>query len=198
LIRRLNAHTLIIPVAPTVAATCRSYHMKHTIAILGLLVLIVPASTEAQSFIYQHTAPDETRVGSCYGNCGAGCSGTPNPCGGNQGWEHSIDVQPYYAGSQVYDVFCSPDVGGWVVVYDVYTYQGRWTYHGRKADGCAFHDTLCRNTLIPIPFASFLECLVDTTVVAPWAWCDNVTDYDWPYSYWGTALLYSHWEDYSC
>lgn len=80
-------------------------------------------------------------AGDCFGNCGAGCSDTNNPCGGpTQYWELTYLVQPSY----------ETMTGGFCVGYDEYraVYKGyralgRWTYHGWSAPGCITHDGVC-------------------------------------------------------
>ena len=125
----------------------------------ALLLQVAPAiDVSAQSIRYPNdgydwsSRPDGRYVLDCFGNCGAGCSEFPNPCGGSsQYWELEI-ISPVSFVRAFEENRCEHEAGG---VGDVegelharpvqpYRARGRWTYNGLVADLCRQHDTHCR------------------------------------------------------
>jgi hypothetical protein len=112
--------------------------------------------------------PHAPGLGECFGNCGAGCSSSVNPCGGRtQWWELQILTEPErIEGSEWQDVWCYGDMR-YLYSFERYRAMGRWIYHGHSAIGCVTHDALC-------PEATWLGCLA-------FAGCGTEWDQDWSY-----------------
>jgi hypothetical protein len=85
--------------------------------------------------------PDQSRVGDCAGNCGAGCSDTFDVCNGaEQYWE-----MEYLSGPDSQSICVVGCDGDDTVIREFQGYQAavRWTYHGWLQEGCSFHDSYC-------------------------------------------------------
>jgi len=138
----------------------------------------VPVDTvSTESIIYRpygpyiwESSPDPHRaeLGECFGNCGAGCSGNVNPCGGRtQWWELQILTAPQLIpGSEYQDVWCYGDTF-YLYDFERYNAMGRWIYHGHSALGCVTHDSMC-------PEWTWLGCMI-------FAGCGTEWDEDWSY-----------------
>lgn len=94
-------------------------------------------------------SPQASRVNGCLYHCGKGCSGSMNPCGGNEPyWQLVLTSSP--RASQSTESQCHRNgVGttqGEVFERTVTSYRanGRWTFHGLTADLCNMHDRICR------------------------------------------------------
>jgi hypothetical protein len=134
--------------------------------------------------VWSANVPSGRNVNSCWGNCGAGCSDKPNPCGGPSYWSNAWISQPQY----VDDDYPVPSCAGGTVITDLhrrYAISGRWTYHGRSSDGCRLHDNICR-ALGDNP-VGFLGCFL-AAVVPGSAYCSGARDENWSYTY----VLYGH------
>jgi len=116
----------------------------------------------------------------CFGNCGAGCSSSVNPCGGpQQHWTLEIIAGPDAIGT-AYDVHCYQTSYQWGPRWKEHwtTYQaiGRWTYHGWVTPGCISHDATCNQWQI--------GCIVFFGCGSP-GWTD-----EWSYDAWMTGNVY--------
>jgi hypothetical protein len=144
----------------------------------------VSAPVPGGLIVWSANVPSGSNVNSCWGNCGAGCSDKPNPCGGPSYWSNSWVSQAQY----VDDDYQVPSCAGGTVIVDIhrrYAISGRWTYHGRSSDGCRLHDNICR-ALGDSP-VGFLGCFL--AAVAPGsAYCSGARDENWSYTY----VLYGH------
>src|SRR5262249_18732588 len=120
-------------------------------------------------------APDESRVDSCPGNCGEGCSGQlagggPVPCGGVHEWTYQLLTAPQFTGRSISEATCRPGGRQTITRYDVFEAQARWSFRGRTSAGCNLHDTICRATndvvcalAVPIPALAYCVDIVDKT-----------------------------------
>jgi hypothetical protein len=126
--------------------SCRRMHVLVVMLAIGALN---SATGYAQIPALQwYMNPNESMVGACFGNCGAGCTavleaGIPAPCGGPKYWTQEVFGPVARDAVQETQELC---VGGriWVLYYDYYTAPGRYTYHGHSSLGCRQHDQICR------------------------------------------------------
>lgn len=130
------------------------------VAVFGWVMLLQASATvdvSAQSVRYPNdgydwvASPDGRNVLDCFGNCGAGCSEFPNPCGGSpQYWELQITSAVTHV-RDFKENKCEHDGGVGFVEGQLYSRSvglyrasGVWAYHGLVADLCRSHDTHCR------------------------------------------------------
>ena len=73
------------------------HHFLRIACLVGVIGMGITAEASAEWYQdgvkwYSYNGhPKGSQVGDCYGNCGAGCSSTMNPCGGPaQYWASSI------------------------------------------------------------------------------------------------------------
>ncbi len=138
-----------------------------------LLVVGLVSEASAQSFYswYQdgytwRPGPNGKEVGSCYGNCGAGCSDRndgnciPQRYNDRMGWDlqYLTDIVVVNEGQTTE---CVPEGDSLPRIYEV-TWQevevlGRYTYHGWVAPGCKYHDSVCPE-MWGIGCAFFMGC----------------------------------------
>ena len=138
-----------------------------------------PTPSSLGRVVWFGNVPDQSNVNQCLGNCGAGCSGRPNPCGGPAYWSNEWLSAPQY----VDDDFPISTCLGPVVVTDVYRHyvaSGRWTYHGRSSDGCRAHDKICR--ALGDNLLGFLGCFFGAVIPGS-AYCSGARDENWSYTY---------------
>jgi hypothetical protein len=105
--------------------------------------------------------PDAPALHSCFGNCGAGCSSTFNPCGGRtQWWELQILTEPQIISNSMWqDVLCYGEPNTcYLYTFERHQAMGRWIYHGVAAAGCQIHDTHCNEFLWGATCAIFGGC----------------------------------------
>jgi hypothetical protein len=142
--------------------------------------------SDAQTINWVYIPPDGQRVGECYGNCGAGCGGFPNPCApGGDHWQNlvptSLPVPDIVAG----EPHCNGGFG-WISWWQRYTAKGRYIYHGYASDGCRLHDSICRSS------GSFLVCFA-SIIVPGSAYCSGASPAIWWYDYtaigWGAQPI---------
>ena len=89
---------------------------------------------------FAYMPPDERRVGSCYGNCGGGCTGSPDPCGpGGDRWENYVPIGNITADIKAGEPHCNGGVG-WIAWWQRYTAPARYIFRGYSSDGCRLHD----------------------------------------------------------
>src|SRR3954469_11692454 len=117
------------------------------VCLLATCVLALSTSVTtsyAQTTNWVYIPPDERQVGSCYGNCGAGCSGSPDPCGhGQDYWQNLVPISNPVPDIRAGEPHCSAGFG-WINWYQRYTATGRYVFHGFSSDGCRLHDSICR------------------------------------------------------
>jgi hypothetical protein len=138
-----------------------------------------PAPPSGSGIIWSANVPSSAAVNQCWGNCGAGCSNNPNPCGGPSYWSNDWLSTPQYVDDNFPISYC---LGSAVItdIYHRYSVTGRWTYHGRSSDGCRLHDNICRafgdNPL------GFIGCVL-AVVVPGSSYCSGARDENWSYTY---------------
>lgn len=119
--------------------------MRRKALVLMLVLWSVPVAAQSVPIGWALT-PDWNQVDNCPGNCGAGCQGSPNVCGGSQTWYGNLTNA-----SHVEEL----DGGWWegicpfgTVLYNVRIVFSRtpatYTYEGHSTDGCRAHDEECR------------------------------------------------------
>jgi hypothetical protein len=159
---------------------------KGNVLAACVLVLIMAATSYAQTINWVYIPPDDSKVGECYGNCGGGCGGFPNPCGsGHDYWQNlapaSIPVPDIIAG----EPHCNSGFG-WINWWQRYTAKGRYIFHGYATDGCRLHDSICRKS------GSFLLCLASVAIPGS-AYCSGASPAIWWYDYtaigWGAQPI---------
>jgi hypothetical protein len=129
--------------------------------------------------VWSANIPSGSNLNSCWGNCGAGCSDKPNPCGGPSYWTNAWLNQARY----VDDDYQVPSCAGGTVIVDVYrryAISGRWTYHGRSSDGCRLHDNICR--MLGDNALGFVGCFL-AAIVPGSSYCSGARDENWSYTY---------------
>ena len=124
---------------------------------LGADALLSEARAQSYASWYQdgytwRPGPNSKKVGSCFGNCGAGCSDRndgnciPDQYNYRMGWEldYLSDIVVSRTGEYedcVYEGDSLPRL--YRVTWTEYEVYGRYTYHGWVAAGCIFHDGTC-------------------------------------------------------
>lgn len=153
--------------------------------VLGVIVvcLAVGAAAEAQP-VYRYgfrgdpwidwRYPDGNSVGQdCFSNCGAGCSDSPNPCGGpQQYWIQEMLGDPHFANTNYYsscDYF-----SGTLYIYASHRYVApmQETYHGFSTAGCQLHDNTCGGIVWLNPgcwWSPLISCTIDREE-KQWGW----------------------------
>ena len=129
-------------------------------------------------------------------DCGADCSGSKNPCGGDHYWELEI-VSPINLVTALEEEECKPDAVG--MPGDVpgrirrrsgglYRATGRWNFHGVYANICAEHDVACRTSSLPGPWYMQLVnplyigyCLIGGALSGALICLDSTMPYVWKY-----------------
>lgn len=149
---------------------------RRLLAACVLLLGMDARPSYAQTINWVYMPPDAHRVGECYGNCGAGCGGFPNPCAsGGDYWQNLVP-----AGVAVPDIVAGePHCNGgfgWITWWQRYTAKARYIYHGYASDGCRLHDSICRAS------GSFIVCFA-SVVVPGSAYCSGASPAIWWYDY---------------
>lgn len=159
---------------------------RFVIGVLALLFLCsAPTLASAQwlqNGISWRTWPNSSAAGDCFGNCGAGCSDSPNGgcSGSSQYWELTFNSGPSYVQSG-WDYECDSSYGNmWTRHWDQYSAAGTWTYHGWVMPGCITHDVTCNNL--------WVGCLAFLGCGSP-GW-----DYTWSYGESMTGYVYGGWD----
>jgi hypothetical protein len=161
-------------------AQCTVPTVRRTFGVFALLFVVsLPGTASAQWLqdgIQWRTWPNASRAGDCFGNCGAGCSDSPNGgcSGGQQYWELSFPSGPNYVQSGR-DYECDSSYGNmWTRTWDQYTATGTWTYHGWVMPGCITHDVTCNQFLVGC--LAFLGCGSPGWNYT-WSYSDSITGY---------------------
>ena len=125
--------------------------------------------------------PNGKEVGSCFGNCGAGCSDRndgnciPNEYDDQMRWELEYLIDPYESASGEYEE-CVYEGDSLPRIYRVtwweYHVLGRYTYHGYVKPGCITHDRYCG------PSSGYLGCALFFGCGSP-GWFET-----WSYDKW--------------
>jgi hypothetical protein len=167
----------------------------HLLAACLLALGGTVTTTYAQAVNFVYMPPDERKVGSCYGNCGAGCSGSPDPCGpGGDHWENYVPIGSIVPDIKAGDPHCSGGFG-WIAWWQRYTAPARYIFRGYTTDGCRLHDSICRAA-----GGNFLVCFL-SAVVPGSAYCSGAARAIWYYDYtaigWSTQPVEYTWRDAS-
>jgi hypothetical protein len=153
------------------------------LAVLFVCGLPSPLSAQwTQGGINWRAWPSGSSVGDCFGNCGAGCSDSPNGgCSGSkQYWQLTLVSGPAYVGSGQ-DYECDSEYGNmWTRRWDEYHATGRWSYHGWVMPGCITHDLTCNQF--------YVGCLLFFGCGGP-GW-----NHTWSYNQWMRGYAYHGWE----
>jgi hypothetical protein len=163
----------------------------HVLAACVLVLATNVTRSYAQTINWVYIPPDERQVGSCYGNCGAGCSGSPDPCGsGSDRWENYVPFGKIVPDIIAGDPHCSGGVG-WITWWQRYTATGRYIFRGVTSDGCRLHDSICRAA-----GGNFVVCFF-TAVFPGSSYCSGASPALWWYDYmaigWGTEPINVTW-----
>lgn len=178
-----------------------------TVASLACLLMLAAADASAQSYYswrqdgYTWTpGPNGKEVGSCFGNCGAGCSDRndgnciPDQYNDRMRWELDYLIEPYESRSGEYNE-CVYEGDSIPRVYQVswveYEALGRYTYYGYVKPGCVTHDRYCG------PSSGYVGCALFAGCGSP-GWFET-----WSYEKWLRAYTERReaigWGDYiSC
>jgi len=155
---------------------------RYLLAACVLMLNMRATRGDAQTINFVYMPPDARRVGECYGNCGAGCGGFPNPCSpGGDYWQNLVPISNPVKDIVAGEPHCSGGVG-WITWWQRYTAQARYIYHGFASDGCRLHDSICRGS------GSFLVCFA-ALVLPGSAYCSGASPAIWWYDY--TAIGWS-------
>jgi hypothetical protein len=155
----------------------------RTVLAVTIVCLAVGAAAEAQP-VYRYgfrgdpwiqwRYPDGDSVGQdCFSNCGAGCSDSPNPCGGpQQYWIQEMTGDPQFAGVDYYSD-CDERYGT-LLNYTAQRYVAPMheNYHGFRTAGCQLHDNTCGGIVWLNPgcwWSPLTTCLIDREE-RDWAW----------------------------
>ncbi len=161
-------------------------------ACLTCLFVLGASNASAQSYYswYQdgytwRPGPNGKEVGSCFGNCGAGCSDKndgnciPNEYDDQMRWELDYVIGPYESASGETEE-CVPEGDSLPRIYRVtwteYTALGRYTYHGYVKPGCITHDRYCG------PSSGYIGCVFFFGCGSP-GWFET-----WSYDKWLRAV----------
>ncbi len=128
--------------------------------------------------------PNGSQVGSCFGNCGAGCSDRndgnciPDQYNSQMRWELQYLIEPFESASGEYEQ-CVPEGDSLPRIYWVtwseYHVLGRYTYYGYVKPGCITHDRYCG------PSSGYVGCLFFFGCGSP-GWFET-----WSYDKWLSA-----------
>jgi hypothetical protein len=124
-------------------------HRRFVPVLLIMIVFGFPTTARPQSVpIGWIQQGDGAWFDDCPGNCGAGCRGYPNVCGGSQRWEATIlgpaeEVDP---ASSWWEDICPTGTYVWRVRISVARAWASWRYIGLWSDGCRAHDDMCRSS----------------------------------------------------
>lgn len=134
--------------------------------VVVLCFAFTPSIAQAQwhrAGVDWYYSPSDSPLGGCFGNCGAGCSGTVagienfNICGGpNRYWDLEIVAgpEPYI---ETWEQGCLHGIPVQRLVQS-YIGIGRWTFHGWGNTACAQHDITCGIPGLGIGCLFFLGC----------------------------------------
>lgn len=121
------------------------------ILFISVVVATWASTAEAQWWqngIAWNAWPSGSSVGDCFGNCGAGCSGNVNPCGGPpRYWELQFLAGPHRVEDSYYEA-CNEIGELWGYTHEMYQAIGRWTFHGHVMTGCISHDATCNQWIL--------------------------------------------------
>jgi hypothetical protein len=140
----------------------------------AVMVALGSSAAGAQSFGYWYQdgyrwtpGPNGRDVGSCFGNCGAGCSDRndgnciPDQYNPQMRWELDYLDGPYETASGEYEE-CVPEGDSLPRIHRVrwseHQALGRYTYYGYVTPGCITHDRYCGPSSLYIGCAAFLGC----------------------------------------
>jgi hypothetical protein len=166
-------------------------HFSRFVALASLIV-VYASNAAAQSFPYWNQdgytwkpGPSGKKVGSCLGNCGAGCSDKndgnciPDQYNDQMRWELQYLIPPYESASGETDE-CVPEGDSLPRIYRVtwteYATLGRYTYYGYVRPGCITHDVYCG------PSSLYVGCALFSGCGSP-GWFDT-----WSYDQWLHAI----------
>jgi hypothetical protein len=152
---------------------CRIGHAATLVCLVCLLVgRVLVSDAAAQGYWYQDgykwtPGPNEKEVGSCFGNCGAGCSDRndgnciPDQYNDRMRWELDYLIPPYESNSGEYEE-CVNEGDSIPRIYLVrwweYEVLGRYTYYGYVRPGCITHDRYCGTNTLYAGCALFFGC----------------------------------------
>ena len=124
-------------------------HRALGLACLVCMVLFGASDASAQWYydgVGWYGGPSGSNVGDCPGNCGAGCSGFNNPCGGPRQYWLGVILDKYVRDEGFYvEEVCEGDsfprrYNTWWWEYDGLV---EWRYWGYIKTGCIAHDGIC-------------------------------------------------------
>lgn len=147
--------------------------MKYvSLTVLVVCLVCIPTASSRANWVLP-TRFDDSRVGNCRGNCGAGCSDSVNPCGGPPQYWDAVQITE---GSLLFDYWhesCEGD-GVWWYHEGYFIATFRFTYHGWASAACQEHDSLCPEVLV-IGCIFWFGCSPGYTY--SWSYDDTVTGY---------------------
>jgi hypothetical protein len=152
--------------------------------LLGVMIVCLAAVAAEAQPVYRYDFrgdpwidwryPDGKSVGQdCFSNCGAGCSDSPNPCGGPaQYWLQKMLGDPQFSGDYYYGS-CDRYTGTlYIFANHKYVAPMEETYHGFHTWGCQLHDNTCGGIVWLNPgcwWSPLSTCLIDREE-RDWRW----------------------------
>jgi hypothetical protein len=125
--------------------------------------------------------PQDSKVGGCFGNCGAGCSSFPIANCGPSGWTMELIGQPQYVADGLEEV-CE---GGRIVqhYYGMYVAAVKYTFTGMASATCAMHDASCRGGILnATPGVGWLNCIWTFVKNRSPNYCSGAQQRTWSYT----------------
>lgn len=127
-----------------------SVALQLTTVFCGALPAVATAQTTDPVGVYWQISP-QVYVDDCFGNCGRGCTGDINPCGGPpRYWTIDFASDVYVTRTEEWEscelIYPGGPPDGYRIQnrYEEVLALASWTFHGEEKTGCVQHDTACR------------------------------------------------------